>query len=84
MLFEEALKLWTHEERMVRDTVRAWVTERYLPLCLEHFENGTFPHELTPELVGRALAGFRFAFGLAAGAARRQWRRHRKVVGLAA
>ena len=27
---------FSEEERMVRDTVRTWVTERYLPLCLEH------------------------------------------------
>ncbi len=40
----------TDEQKMVRDTVRTWVSERYLPLALEHFENGTFPLELTPEL----------------------------------
>jgi len=48
---------FSEEERMVRDAVRAWVTERYLPLCLEHFENGTFPHEVTPELAQLGVFG---------------------------
>lgn len=48
---------FSDEERMVRDTVRAWVTERYLPLCPEHFENGTFPHELTSELAELGVFG---------------------------
>ena len=48
---------FSEEERMVRDTVRGWVTERYLPLCLEHFENGTFPHEVTPELAELGVFG---------------------------
>ncbi len=38
------------DERMVRDAVRGWVSERYLPIVAEHFEAGTFPTELTPEL----------------------------------
>jgi len=48
---------FTEEERMVRDTVRAWVTERYLPLAMEHFEAGTFPQELTPELAELGVFG---------------------------
>jgi glutaryl-CoA dehydrogenase len=48
---------YSEEERMVRDTVRSWVTERYLPLCMEHFENGTFPHEVTPELAELGVFG---------------------------
>lgn len=41
---------YTEEERMVRDAVRTWVGERFMPLVTEHFENGTFPMELVPEL----------------------------------
>ncbi|MDZ4772940.1 MAG: acyl-CoA dehydrogenase family protein [Planctomycetota bacterium] len=45
------------EEKMVRDTVRAWVSERYLPLAMEHFENGTFPMHLVPELAELGVFG---------------------------
>ncbi len=41
---------FTEEERMVRDSVRAWVGERFMPLVMEHFEAGTFPLELSAEL----------------------------------
>ena len=47
----------TEEQRMVRDTVRGWVTERYLPIVAEHFEAGTFPHELTGELAELGVFG---------------------------
>ncbi len=48
---------FSEDERMVRDTVRAWVTERYLPLAMKHFEAGTFPQELTPELAELGVFG---------------------------
>ncbi|HPF13384.1 MAG TPA: acyl-CoA dehydrogenase family protein [Planctomycetota bacterium] len=35
---------------MVRDAVRSWVGERFLPVIMEHWENGTFPMEMTSEL----------------------------------
>ena len=41
---------FSEEERMVRDAVRGWVGERFMPLVMEHWEAGTFPSELTPEL----------------------------------
>ena len=47
----------SEDERMVRDTVREWVSKRYLPLALEHFEAGTFPMELTPELADLGVFG---------------------------
>ncbi len=47
----------SEEERMVRDTVRAWVSERFLPIVMEHFEAGTFPMELVPELAELNLFG---------------------------
>ena len=47
----------SEEERMVRDSVRTWVTERYLPIAMEHFEAGTFPMELTRELGDLGIFG---------------------------
>ncbi|MCY2961591.1 MAG: acyl-CoA dehydrogenase family protein [Planctomycetota bacterium] len=45
------------EEKMVRDTVRDWVGERFLPLVAGHFEAGTFPTELVPELADLGVFG---------------------------
>ena len=47
----------SEEERMVRDTVRAWVTARFLPVVGDHFEAGTFPMELVPELAELGVFG---------------------------
>jgi len=47
----------SNEEKMVRDTVRDWVGERFLPLVAEHFEAGTFPSELVPELADLGVFG---------------------------
>jgi glutaryl-CoA dehydrogenase len=47
----------SEDERMVRDSVRAWVSERFLPLAMEHFEAGTFPMEVTSELAELGLFG---------------------------
>ena len=41
---------FSEDELMVRDTVRSWVSERFMPLVMEHWEAGTFPMELAPEL----------------------------------
>ncbi|HEV2581538.1 MAG TPA: acyl-CoA dehydrogenase family protein [Ktedonobacteraceae bacterium] len=49
--------LLSEEERMVRDTVRKFVSERVLPIIGEHFEEGTFPRELIPEIAGLGLLG---------------------------
>lgn len=48
---------YSEDERMVRDTVRRWVTERYIPLVMDHFENGTFPMETVPELAEMGVFG---------------------------
>ncbi len=48
---------FSEDELMVRDTVRSWVTERFLPGVMEHFENGTFPMELVPELAELGVFG---------------------------
>src|SRR5690242_7709220 len=49
--------LLSEEERMVRDTVRKFVNERVLPIIGEHFEAGTFPRELIPEVAEMGLLG---------------------------
>lgn len=48
---------FSEEERMVRDSVRAWVTARFLPVVQEHYEAGTFPMELTSELAELGVFG---------------------------
>ena len=42
---------------MVRDTVRKFVHERLLPVIGEHFEAGTFPRNLIPEIAELGLLG---------------------------
>ena len=49
--------LLSEEERMVRDTVRKFVQERVLPVIGEHFEVGTFPKDLIPEIAELGLLG---------------------------
>src|SRR5438046_2517973 len=49
--------LLSEEERMVRDTIRKFVSERVLPIIGEHFEAGTFPHELIPTIAELGLLG---------------------------
>ncbi|WP_137284370.1 acyl-CoA dehydrogenase family protein [Halorussus salinisoli] len=38
------------EERMIRDTARRFVEEQVKPDIADHFEEGTFPTELVPEM----------------------------------
>jgi len=49
--------LLSDEERMVRDTVRRFVRERYLPRAGELFAKETFPVELVPEMAAMGLLG---------------------------
>jgi glutaryl-CoA dehydrogenase len=56
-------ELFTHEERLIRDTVRELVTTRILPGIGKHWSAGTFPHELVPVfgelgLLGPSLTGY--------------------------
>jgi glutaryl-CoA dehydrogenase len=53
----------TDEERLIRDTVRAFVTDRVLPDVADWFEAGTLPREIMPELgklgvLGMHLTGY--------------------------
>jgi len=47
----------SEDERMVRDTVRSWVGERYIPRVMPHFEAGTFPMDVVPELAELGVFG---------------------------
>jgi glutaryl-CoA dehydrogenase len=42
---------------MVRDAVRTWVSERFLPVIADHFEAGTFPMEMVGELAELGVFG---------------------------
>src|SRR6201991_1373085 len=45
------------EERLIRDTVRQYVREKFLPVVAEHFEAGTFPPDVPGQLGGLGLLG---------------------------
>ena len=47
----------TAEERLVRDTVRAFAADRILPQVADWFEAGTLPRELAPEIGKLGLLG---------------------------
>src|SRR5512140_2822466 len=49
--------LLSEEERMIRDTVRRFVRERFLPKAGERFEKEEFPNEMIPEIAGLGLLG---------------------------
>src|SRR3954454_24351706 len=51
------------EERLIRDTVRQYVREKFLPHVAEHFDAGTFPEHVGSALgrwglLGRPLHGY--------------------------
>ena len=49
--------LLSEEERLARDTVRAFVNDRVLPIIDEHFEQATFPAHLIPVMAELGLLG---------------------------
>jgi glutaryl-CoA dehydrogenase len=49
--------LLSGEEQMVRDTVRAFVSDRVLPIIETHFRDGTFPAQLVPGMAEMGLLG---------------------------
>ena len=55
--FIDVAGLFTDEERLVRDTVRAYVRDRILPNIAQWFEEGTLPRELGLELGRLGLLG---------------------------
>jgi glutaryl-CoA dehydrogenase len=53
----------SEDERMVRDSVRRFVRERYLPHAARYFQEEQFARELIPEiaelgLLGASLSGY--------------------------
>ena len=50
-------ELLSVDERQIRDRVRGWVGERFLPLVVQHYRDGTFPMELVPELAEMGVFG---------------------------
>ena len=50
-------ELLTEEERMIRDTVRDFVSSRVMPSIGKHFTAGTFPRELIPVIGEMGLLG---------------------------
>jgi glutaryl-CoA dehydrogenase len=55
--FIDVAGLFSDEERLVRDTVRAYVRDRILPNIAQWFEEGTLPRELGLELGRLGLLG---------------------------
>src|ERR1700723_1460225 len=49
--------LLSDEEKMIRNTVRRFVRERYLPRAAELFEEEKFPTDLIPEIAAMGLLG---------------------------
>ncbi|MDC4224317.1 MAG: acyl-CoA dehydrogenase family protein [Candidatus Manganitrophus sp.] len=45
------------EERMIRDEVRRWVEAQVLPIIVPHYEAGTFPMALVPQMAAMGLLG---------------------------
>ena len=55
--------LYTEEERMVRDTIRDWVDQEFMPVIEQHNRAATFPLDLIPSLgemgvLGAGLTGY--------------------------
>ena len=48
--FYEIDPLLTEDERQIRDHVRDWVEDRYLPIIEQAYEEAYFPMEVVPEL----------------------------------
>src|SRR3954452_8207078 len=55
--FLELDELITPEQKEVRDHIRAFVTDRFLPVVAQHYREGTFPLELAGELGGLGAFG---------------------------
>jgi glutaryl-CoA dehydrogenase len=55
--FYEIDSLLTEEERQIRDHVRDWVEERFLPLVEKAYEDAYFPKEIIPEVAELGLLG---------------------------
>ncbi len=45
------------EDRLLRDTIRRFVDDKWMPVVAEHFEAGTFPLDLVPQIAQLGLLG---------------------------
>jgi glutaryl-CoA dehydrogenase len=55
--FFDLARHFTPEERAIQQSVRAFVDTRVLPGIADHWEKGTFPVELIPEMASMGLLG---------------------------
>ena len=55
--FYDIDSLLSEEERQIRNHVRDWVEERYLPLVEKAYEQAYFPAEVIPEIAEMGLLG---------------------------
>jgi glutaryl-CoA dehydrogenase len=55
--FYDVSSLLTEEERQIRDHVRDWVEDRYLPLVEKAYEDAYFPMQVIPEVADLGLLG---------------------------
>ena len=55
--FFELGRHYSPEERSIRDSVRSFVDARILPTIAHHWEHGTFPAEIIPEIGELGLLG---------------------------
>ena len=49
--------LFTDEEKTIRQAVRDWVEEKYLPIVEQHYEAATFPMDVIPQVAELGLLG---------------------------
>jgi glutaryl-CoA dehydrogenase len=49
--------LLEEDELMVREQVRSWIEDRLLPVVPKHWEDGTFPSDLIPEMAEMGMFG---------------------------
>ena len=52
--------LLSDEEKMVRDSVRDFVANKFLPVIEEHYEAGTFPKDIIPQLAELGVFGMTY------------------------
>jgi len=55
--FYEIDPLLSEDERQIRQHVRDWVEDRYLPIIEQAYEDARFPMEVVPEMAGMGLLG---------------------------
>ncbi|MFM8980999.1 MAG: acyl-CoA dehydrogenase family protein [Planctomycetia bacterium] len=55
--------LLSEDERLIRDTVREWVTDRYMPRVQQLYRDGQFCTDLIPELAELGVLGGNLDYG---------------------